>query len=115
MSTEIKKGVSFVKQVVAKLKGDDNEVLAEKISRKAISAVDSQIAALNAKIVDLETEKENAEEKLNEAMYPTTMITDNKYYCDNIVRAQSAVDVATENLENAKESLVYFKALLAKF
>jgi major membrane immunogen (membrane-anchored lipoprotein) len=115
MSTEIKKGKMFIKEVVGRLKGDDAEVKGAKIGRKAISAVEGQIAALKCRIVDLESTKENAEEGLKDALYPTEVFSDNKAYCDNIVRKQQAVDAAADSLDEATESLKYFEDLLATF
>lgn len=115
MSTEIKKGKLFVAQVVARLKGDDAEVLAAKIARKALSAVDAQLAALRAKEVDLEGALEDANERLTEAKFPTTMITDNSSYIRGIQAAQESKDQAETNLEDVKTSIKYFEALLKEF
>ena len=115
MSNEVKKGKLFIKQVVAKLKGDNNEELAAKIARKAVSAVESQLAALRSKEVDLENTLDDANELLDGAMFPTEMITDSQNYILKIQRAQEAKNTAEEQLENVKESIVYFEALLATF
>ena len=115
MSTEVKKGKLFIAQVVAKLKGDNNEELAIKISRKALSAVDSQLAALRAKEVDLEGTLEDATDALNEAKFPTTMITDNQAYIRGIQNAEKAKVEAEDNLNDVKESIKYFEGLLASF
>lgn len=115
MSTEIKKGKLFVAQVVAKLKGDDAEVLATKIARKGLSAVDAQLASLRAKEVDLEGSLEDAVEALDNAKFPTIMITDNSTYIRGIKDAQTAKDNAESNLEDVKASIKYFEALLKEF
>lgn len=115
MSTEVKKGKLFIQQVVAKLKGDNNEELAAKIARKAVSAVDAQLAALRAKEVDLEGSLEDANEALNDAKFPITMITDNYAYIRNIQRAQEARDAAQTNLDDVKESIKYFETLMKEF
>lgn len=115
LETTLKKGQSFAKEVLAKLKGDDAEALSQKIARKAISAVDGQLAALRAKEVDLENELEDATEALHSAKYPTVVFTNNSSYIENIRIYQNNFDKAKENLENVKESIVYFETMLATF
>lgn len=115
MSNTAKKGELFLKQVIARLKGDNNEVLAAKISRKGLSAFDGQIAALKARVVDQETSVEDAAEALENAIYPTEMFSDNQYYIRNIVDKQNRLDEAITALEATNKSLAYFNALVAKF
>lgn len=114
MSTS-KKGQLFVKEVVARIKGDDAEALANKIARKALSAVESQIAALNARQVDLENTVEDNQDKLKEAKFPTTMFSENASYIHTIKRAQDQLDASVADLEDVKESLKYFNELLKSF
>lgn len=115
MSQELKKGKLFVKEVLARLKGDDAEVKASKIARKAFSAVQSQISALEGKEIDLEISVEDGEELLNNAKFPVEMITDGQIYIGNIRRAQEALDSAKEELSAVKESIEYFKGLTKEF
>lgn len=115
MSTEVKKGKLFIQQVVAKLKGDNNEELATKIARKALTAVDAQLAALRAKEVDLEGSLEDANEALNDAKFPTTMITDNSAYIRNIQKAQENRDAAQDNLDDIKNSIKFFETLMKEY
>ena len=106
---------NFVKTVVARLKGDDAEVLALKIERKANSALKGQLAALEAKVVDLENIVADKEEALNNAIYPSTLFTDNSAYIGSIQRAQAALDEAKDNLQHVMESIEYFTNLQSKF
>lgn len=115
MSNEAKKGALFIKQVVARIKGDDAEVLGTKIARKALSAVEGQIAALNSKKVDIEGEVEDAKEALTAAKYPDTMITSNSGYIDGIKRAQETLDAKSADLADIEASIKYFTELLASF
>lgn len=115
MSNEVKKGQLFMKQVVAKLKGDDAEAKAAKISRKGLSAVEGQIAALNSKKVDCEGEVEDATEALDAAKFPTEMITDNMTYIKGIKSAQERLDSKKAELDGVNDSLKYFGDLLASF
>lgn len=107
----MQKTTNFVKQLTARLKQDQDTVVVLKNQRKADSAINSQLAALESRVVDLEETVENRTEALNDAKYPTTLITDNKRYVDNIVRAKEALDNAQSELDSAKESIVFFKQL----
>ena len=106
---------SFLKESLARLTGNTSEVIAQKNYRKATSSVDSQLAALNAKQVDDETNIENALESLNNAKYPTEVITDNKYYLDNIKQSYDYWAKATNILNNTKASIKFFTELKAEF
>jgi len=115
MSNEIKKGQLFIKEVLARLTGDGTEALAAKISRKAVSAIEGQLASLNSKKVDLENTLEEAEENLEAAKYPVTIISQNETYISNILTAQRKVNEAKANLEATVEAAKYFEELLASF
>lgn len=113
MSTSTTKGKLFLKEVLARLTGDTNEVKASQIARKAISAMEGQIAALKGKRVDDENNVENKEEALKNAIYPTTLFNDNQQYTSGIVAAQNALDVAKSTLAETEDSIQYFEELLA--
>lgn len=115
MANEIKKGELFIKEVLARLTGDGHEALAAKISRKSISAIDSQLASLSSKQVDLENSLEDAVEALKIATYPTSVFSSNEDYVKGILRAQQSVDQAKENLEATNKAIEYFNKLLIKF
>jgi hypothetical protein len=105
---------NFIKEVTARLKGDEAGVVAAKVERKALSAFNGQLAALRAKLVDDETALEDAEEAFSAALFPTSVFTDNQGYIANIKNKQEALDAAMETLENTKESIAYFESLLEK-
>lgn len=115
MENVIKKGTHFVAEVVARLKGDDAKAIAEKNARKAMSAVEGQLAALKAKEVDLENTVEDAQENLGNAKFPTVMIDNNQAYIRNIQKAQETFDQAEQELADVKRSITYFNELLKSF
>lgn len=115
MANELTKGKLFIKEVTARLKGDDNEALAAKISRKAVSAFEGQLASLNSKKVDLENTLEEALEHLHDSIYPTKVFSSNEQYIQNILSAQKAVDQAQENLDATERAIEYFTTKLSKF
>lgn len=106
---------SFVKEVVARLKGDTTTVVAEKNYRKATAAIGGQIAALKAKLVEEEGRVEDAKEALDAAKYPTDLITDVSSYVKNIKAKQDAYDAAKESHQAVVETLEYYSKLLAGF
>jgi hypothetical protein len=112
MENTSKKVNSFVKQVVARLKGDDNEVVAQRVARKAMSAIEGQIAALKAQVVDDEQRVEDAQEYLDNMIYPTSVFSDNRAYCQNIVNAHAQLENAQETLKATQDSIEFFTALL---
>jgi predicted ArsR family transcriptional regulator len=112
MENTSKKVNSFVKQVVARLKGDDNEVVAQKVARKAMSAIEGQIAALKAQVVDDEQRVEDAQEYLDNMIYPTAVFSDNRVYCQNIVNAHTKLENAQDTLKSTQDSIDFFTTLL---
>ena len=106
---------NFVNQVVARIKGDEAEVIALKNEKKARTAIRSQISALEAKLVDDEDAVETAKENLSNAIYPSTLITDNQVYVNNIRNAQKRVDDAIEKVEDTRASLKFWNDTLNQF
>lgn len=105
----------FIKEVTARITGDEAGVIAAKNARKAESAIKGQIAALEAKLVDDESRVDDAAETLKTAKFPVNLIRDNQAYVGNIKDAQADLDVATETVEDTKFSIDYFKGLLEEF
>lgn len=105
---------NFIKEVTARLKGDEAGVIAAKVERKALSAINGQLAALKAKLVDDETAVEDAQEALNNAIFPTSVFTDNRGYVTSIQSAQERLESAEVDLESTKESIAFFEDLLKK-
>jgi len=106
------KVTNFIKEVTARLKGDEAGVIAAKVERKALSAINGQLAALKAKLVDDETAVEDAEEALNNAIFPTSVFTDNAMYVRNIQSRQEYLDTAKATLDSTKETIAYFENLV---
>ena len=104
---------NFIKEVTARLKGDEAGVIAAKVERKAISAINGQLASLKAKLVDDETAVEDAEEALNNAIYPTNVFIDNSHYVKTILARQEMLDSAVTSLESTKETIAYLENLLS--
>ena len=106
------KVTNFFKEVTARLKGDENGVIAAKVERKALSAINGQLAALKAKQVDDETAVEDAQEAFNNAIFPTAVFTDNRWYVTSIQSAQDRLESAQADLVATMESIAFFEGLL---
>lgn len=106
---------NFCKEVKARLTGDEAGVLAAKNERKAVSAINGQIASLKAKQVDDENAVEEAKESLKEAKYPTVLISNNQTYLQNIKNNQEKLNQVEESLQQTNENIAYYEALLKEF
>ena len=106
---------SYVKQTLAMLDGNTDEVTAQKNYRLASSALKMQISALEGKQVKAETDVEAAEDNLKSAKFPTEIISDTEAYIKNIKRSQDKLDELKEDLENIKESITYFVNLQKEY
>ena len=105
---------TFVQQVIAKANSaGDISVTAEKNLRLAQAAVRSEIACQEAAIVKLETEVENAEENLSNAIYTTKIINDGNGYLNNIKTRKEALEAANDKLAATKQWIEDLKELQA--
>lgn len=102
---------SYGKEILARLKGDENQAIAAINERKARSAFKGQISALESKIVDLEDVVAEKKEALENAIYPVTKITNNQDFINQVTDAKNALMGAEELLEDAKTSLAFFQDL----
>lgn len=100
---------SFVKETIARFKGDDAEVIAQKNYRKAVAAANAQISNQNSKLVDDENALEEAKEKLLNTMFPTTAIANGQDYLKAVRSAQEAVEICEKKVEETANSIAYWK------
>ena len=105
---------SFVKEVIARMKGDDAEAQAQKNYRKASAAVSATIASLGAKLVDDENTLEDAQENLASTKWPTTLIGSGETYLANVKGAQESVDAAQDKVEQTQKSIAYWQVFLSE-
>lgn len=110
----VSKTKSFVKEIVALLKGDDNEATAQKILRQADSAFKTQIASLTGDTISLEDAVENAEEELRLARLNHGQLIGNRNaYISNLLSAQNRLVDAEEALEAHVAKLAFLHAQAA--
>lgn len=99
---------SFVKEVVAILKGDDSEVTAQKILRQADSAFKAQIASLTGDTIAFEDAVENAQERVNLCRVNRgNLISDRNSYIRNLLDAKNNLTEAEEALAVHNEKLAF--------
>lgn len=106
---------SYVKQAMAFITGDTNEVIAQQNFRSADAAVNGQIYAQKAKLVQAEQSLEAAKKKLEAAKYPISNITNTEGYINNLVDANNAVEVAQEKVEMITKAITFFSGLVKEF
>lgn len=104
----------FFKQVLAQFKGDADVAIAAYNERKAKVAFKSQIAALEAKVIDDENAVDDAQDGLNTAMFPTVKIDNGAHYIKNLAYYNDRLENAKANLQATNKSLEFFRGLLAK-
>lgn len=107
---------SFVKEVVAIIKGDDAEVTGQKILRQADSALKTQIASLTGDTIALEDKVEDAKEGLRLAKVNNgVLIADRNQYIKNLLNTKNALIDAEDALESHLDKLNFldgeFKSL----
>lgn len=106
---------SYVKQAMAFITGDTNEVIAQQNFRSADAAVNGQIYAQKAKLVQAEQALEAAKKKLEAAKYPISNITNTEAYINNLVEANNNVEVAQEKVEMITKAITFFSGLVKEF
>lgn len=106
----VSKTKSFVKEIVALLKGDDNEATAQKILRQADSAFKTQIASLTGDTISFEDAVEEAKEALRIARINNgRLIGDRSSYISNLIIAKNNLFDAEEALEDHVLKLEFLK------
>lgn len=101
---------SFVKEIVALLKGDDAEATGQKVLRQADSAFKTQIASLTGDTIALEDRLEDAKEALRLARLNNgQLIGDRNSYIKSLLQAQNVIVDAEEALEAHNNKLAFLR------
>jgi len=101
---------SFVKEIVALLKGDDAEATGQKVLRQADSAFKTQIASLTGDTIALEDRLEDAKEALRLARLNSgQLIGDRNAYIRGLLQAQNVIVDAEEALEAHNNKLAFLR------
>lgn len=112
MSETTKTLGNYAKTLLALVKGDKDEQLALHNERRAGSAIKKQIHNLEDRKTTLEEQLSDANERLEEAKYPTTYkLSESSNYCAIIKTAQAAVDKIMDDIADADASIKYFEGL----
>lgn len=90
----------FVKDVLAIIKGDDAEAIAQKIKSKGTAVITAQVSIKTATRIDLVEAKENAEANVKLALANNgNPISDGNQFIRNLFNAEQELEKATLALE----------------
>ena len=107
------KVTSFVNQFLAYVKGDTDQVQAEKVFRKAKSALEVSISSLTGDTVNFEDAIIEAEENLKAARVNHGIaISDRAAYVSSLLSAKNRLTTAQENLEAHNQKIAFLKETL---
>lgn len=106
---------SFLRETIARFKGDTDKVLAEKNYRTVLNGIKTQVSLLEGEQFKKEELVSQAEEDLKTAKFPTERVTDTERYFEKINSAKSRLEEAKEAVSKIKESITEYKALEAEF
>lgn len=96
----------FVALAVATIKGDDAEVIALKIQKKANNILTTQISMQNLALNSAEEALETAEENFQNALINRgELISNNEQYIERLQLAHLEVEAAKEEIEAIKETI----------
>ena len=114
MST-VKNAQSYVKEVIARMKGDTDTALAERNYRVLTAGINQQLALRESIKLELEEKIIDAKDKLAEAKYPTSKITDVSYQLTKIANATDSLNEVEADLEDVQDECKALQSLLDEF
>lgn len=101
---------SFVKQFIAEVKGDDVEVLAEKVWRQANSALKSAISSMEGDLIAKEDEVTEAQERLTKVRINNGVaISDRNRYISNLISAKETLKSTQKQLDAHIATIEFLK------
>ena len=112
MAHELEKCKMFAKEVLARISGNDTEATANKIARKSLFAVESQISGLKSALNDKKDELEDKREAVENAIYPASVFETGKAYIEGISRANLAYDQLKEEVADLESQLAFWEKVL---
>lgn len=103
----------FIKQVIALLKGEKDEVIAIKIQKKVAATFKTEIAASKAKLLELEDSLEEAKEVYQKAFVNNGELSfDKDSYLNILIDARNKVVDAEEAIAAKKDIITFFEEQL---
>ncbi len=106
---------SYLKQAVAYIKGDTENVIAEKNYRRLSNAIKGQISTLNAKKDNKDEELDNAKEALNKLKFPEAVIADAAWQLQQVLKQQVVVDRIYDEIADIDHTIDTLNKLQASF
>jgi deoxycytidylate deaminase len=109
----------FIKKSAARIKEDEAVAIAVKNARMVEIAINDQLAALRANLIEDKYNVERKSEALENAKYPGAkfedIFTNKDSYVRGIKTAQDALNHATDRQAETEDSIEYFEGLLEEF
>jgi molecular chaperone DnaK (HSP70) len=105
-------GLLFVKQIIAKMSGDNATDVAIYNYRMAKKAFEQGILTKQVEELKAQGDVDAAASALDDAMKPTVKIADTEAYLKNVVFCQNALTKAEEALEAIQNTIADFKSKL---
>lgn len=102
----------FATKVAAKIKGDDALATGKKIESKVKALLASQVSLLETKKVDLQLSLGDAEETLEDALYPTTTPVNGETYLKGVRAAKAVIENYEESIEEVEDSIKFYQGIL---
>ena len=110
----MEKKLNFIERVVAFLKGDDKEVVAANIKRKALSYLKAATGNYDVMLIKADEEIESAQENLEKALMNNGSTEFTEDYISNLVEANNRLLVAQEKKKAVEETKEFLKEQLEK-
>ena len=102
----------FVAATLAFITGDTDTAVALKNERLGKASIKGQLSALEGALVNAEVNVEIGKDELARAIHPTTLITNQQYYYQNIIAKQELLNKAEEELVDIHLAIDYAMTLL---
>ena len=102
----------FVQATMAFLTGDTDTALALKNERLAKAAIKGQLSALEGQLVNDEVDLDSATEGFNKAFNPTSLISSQEGYINNLLTAKESLTKAETKLEKTKKTITFLEQLV---
>lgn len=100
----------FADKVAKKIEGGDAASIGAKVESKVRVLLTTQVSLLNNSKVDLELKKSDAEDNLENVLYPTTIPVDGESYLYAVKNAKERLESIEEQIKETEESIAFYQS-----